>query len=87
MGSTGIAMVLVAIVVGDDGCSEPPSTARLQGPGDADKASGDGSGVISTSGPTPGDEIAEPADRELTLDRAADNVDFSLELRTGRPAF
>ena len=87
MGSAGNVMLAAGTAVDVVACAETPSAARLQGPGDADKAIGDGKGVISTSGPTPGEDTADPGERELTLDRAADNADRTLELRTGKPAF
>ena len=45
---------------------------------------GEGNGVMSTSGPTPGDDNAEPGVSEsaLCLEEKADRI---LELRTGRP--
>ncbi len=46
---------------------------------------GEGSGVISTSGPTPGDDNAEPGVSESAL-CLAEKADRMLELRTGRPA-
>ena len=46
---------------------------------------GEGNGVISTSGPTPGDDSAEPGVSESAL-RLEENADRMLELRTGRPA-
>ena len=88
MVSAGKAMAAAGIVIGVVGCAGSPSAARLQGPGEADKASGDGKGVMSTSGPTPGEDTAEPGVRELTLDRDVGSADRTLELlRTGRPAF
>ena len=88
IGSADDAMAVVTVGSGLIGCSGSPSAGRLHGP-EADNAMGDGSGVISTSGPTPGDEIAEPGESELTLDRdcAGDSAGLTLELRTGRPAF
>lgn len=46
---------------------------------------GEGNGVISTSGPTPGDDIAELGVSESAL-CLEENADRMLELRTGRPA-
>ena len=88
IGSADDAMAVVTVASALIGCSGSPSVERLQGP-EADNAIGDGSGVISTSGPTPGDEIAEPGESELTLDRdcVPDSADLTLEVRTGRPAF
>lgn len=60
------------------------SKLLLQKPGDVG-AIGEGRGVISTKGPSPGDEYAEPGERELTLGRAADNAERTLVLRTGSP--
>lgn len=88
MVSAGEVMPTAGIAVGVVGCAGSPSAARLQGPGEVDKAIGDGKGVMSTSGPTPGEDTADPGVRELTLDRDADSTDRTLELlRTGRPAF
>lgn len=69
MGSAGDAMVAIPARIGGVGCPGSPSKARLQGPGDADRAIGEGSGVISTRDPTPGEETAEFGDREFTRDR------------------
>lgn len=46
---------------------------------------GEGNGVISTSGPTPGDDNAELGVSESAL-RLEEKVERMLELRTGRPA-
>ncbi len=82
-------MIAVGVLVREVGCSRLPSIARSQSPGEADSANGDGSGLISARGPTPGEEMAEPGEREFTLDRecAPENADPTLELRTRRPAF
>ena len=88
IGSAGEAMAVVTVASGQIGCSGSPSVERLQIP-EADNTIGDGSGVISTSGPTRGDEIAEQGESELTLDRdcVGDSAGLTHELRTGRPAF
>lgn len=82
-------MVAVDVLVREVDCSRLPWTARSQGLGEADSAIGDGSGVMSARGPTPGEEIAEPGEREFTLDRecAPENADPTLELRNRRSAF
>lgn len=87
--SAGAFMIAVEVLVGEVDCSRYPSIARSQGPGEADSASGDGSGVISARGPTPGEETVEPGERESTLDRecAPEIADPTLALRTRRPAF
>lgn len=89
LSSAGAPILSVAVLVKEFGCSRSPSTARSQSADDADSAIGEGSGVISASGPTPGEEIAELGEREFTLDRegALENAEPTLELRTGRPAF
>lgn len=88
MGSAGKVMPAVGIVVGVVGCAGSASAARVHSPGEADKASGDGKGVMSTNGPTPGEDTADPGVRELTLDRDAGSADRTLELlRIGRPEF
>ena len=53
-------------------------------PGEPHREIGEGSGVISTSGPTPGEESAELGLRESAL--RLEKADRMLELRTGRPA-
>lgn len=87
MGSAGYTILVVGMFMGLIGCIGSPSTARRQGPGEVDRASGDGRGVISTSGPSPGEVTADPGESELTLERAADSADRTLELRRGSPAF
>lgn len=54
-------------------------------PGEPHPEMGEGNGVMSISGPTPGDDNAEPGVSEsaLCLEEKADRI---LELRTGRPA-
>jgi len=47
---------------------------------------GEGSGVISTNGPTPGEEIAEAGERESDLRVLEPRTDRILDLRTGSPA-
>ena len=54
-------------------------------PGEPHPEMGEGNGVISTSGPTPGDDSAEPGVSESAL-RLEENADRMLELRTGKPA-
>ena len=54
-------------------------------PGEPHPEMGEGSGVISTSGPTPGDDSAELGVSESAL-CLAEKADRMLELRTGRPA-
>ena len=46
---------------------------------------GEGNGVMSTSGPTPGEDSAELGVRESDLGLEA-KTERMLELRTGRPA-
>lgn len=59
------------------------SKLPLQSPDVA--AKGDGRGVISTSGPKPGEEYTEPGESDPIFCRAADKAERTLELRTGRP--
>ena len=59
------------------------SKLPLQSPDVA--AKGDGRGVISTSGPKPGEEYAEPGESDPIFCRAADKAERTLELRTGKP--
>lgn len=54
-------------------------------PGEPHPEMGEGNGVISTSGPTPGDDSPELGVSESAL-RLEENADRILELRTGRPA-
>ena len=54
-------------------------------PGEPHPEMGEGNGVISTSGPTPGDDSVELGVSESAL-RLEENADRILELRTGRPA-
>ena len=75
--------VSVTVIISFDSVK---SNTLTQGPGD-DTAIGEGRGVMSTSGPKPGDEYAEPGESEPIFCRAADNAERTLELRTGRPAF
>lgn len=63
----------------------PWSIDLLQEAGDPTAVRGEGSGVRSISGPTPGEDKAEAGDREPALWRAAARVVRTLELRTGSP--
>lgn len=54
-------------------------------PGEPHPEIGEGNGVISTSGPTAGDDNAELGERESALPLEA-KTDRMLEVRTGRPA-
>ena len=87
IGSVGYAMPAIGGSIAVVNGAESPSKARLHGPGEVDRVIGEGRGVMSAKGPTPGDETADPGERELTLDRAVDKADLTLELRTGNPAF
>lgn len=86
IGSAGDAIAPIVICIGEVGGSESPSPSFRQGPDGEDMDRGEGNGVMSTSGPTPGEETAEPGERELTLERVFANADLMLVLRTGRPA-
>ena len=61
------------------------STELLPYPGEPHPEMGEGNGVMSISGPTPGDDNVEPGVSESArcLEEKADRI---LELRTGRPA-
>lgn len=61
------------------------SLLLLHGPGEPQAAMGEGSGVISTTGPMPGEDTTEAGESELRLWCDVASVDLILELRTGRP--
>ena len=63
----------------------PLSIDLLQDAGVPTAVIGEGSGVRSIIGPTPGEDKAEAGDRETALGRAAPRVLRTLELRTGSP--
>jgi hypothetical protein len=56
---------------------------RFHGPGESDEIKGDGKGVISTIGPSDGDENAEPGDNDPARVVDADNAAFTLGVRCG----
>ncbi|KAL8741606.1 MAG: hypothetical protein Q9190_005801 [Brigantiaea leucoxantha] len=74
-------------IANDSGPGKVKSIASKEvfhGPGDPKAVKGDGNGVISTSGPTPGEDRADPGDREPALLRDAERADLKLPLRPGR---
>lgn len=62
-------------------CSE----VVCHGLGEPRVAMGEGRGVMSTSGPTPGEEKAEAGDKEPARCRDAERADLRLLLRDGSP--
>ena len=72
----------------NSGAIAPESTwsnAVCHGFGEPSTVSGEGSGVMSTSGPTPGEENAELGDRELARCLEAESTEPKLSLREGKP--
>lgn len=61
------------------------SLLLLHGPGEPQAAIGEGSGVILTTGPMPGEDTADAGESELRLWCDVVSADLILELRTGRP--
>ena len=82
-GSTSLSSSAVIAI----GVAFPISSSidLLPYPGEPHPEMGEGNGVISTNGPTPGDDSAElgVSESALCLEEKADRM---LELRTGRPA-
>lgn len=85
MGSGGTSPSSSAVIA--IGVASPISSSidLLPYPGEPHPEIGEGSGVISTNGPTPGEDNAELGVSESAL-CLEENADRMLELRTGRPA-
>lgn len=82
-GSEGESMEIAVEVIAIPPAEIVSSKLLLQSPDVA--AKGDGRGVMSTRGPRPGEEYAEPGESDPIFCRAADKAERTLELRTGRP--
>ena len=63
-----------------------PSIDRLSKPGEPDAEMGEGRGVMSTNGPTPGEDSAEAGVSESDRRVLEEKTERILELLTGRPA-
>ena len=82
MGSLGRMDDAGNVTFGNIVSGEPfPSMARRHGPGEALAVMGEGSGVMSTNGPTPGEEKAEEGESEPARWRPADRTERTLPLR------